>query len=305
LEAYTLAIEQGADIIEPDLVLTKDNIFVVRHENEISTTTNIDNVQRFETRKTSKFIDGVIVNGFFTEDFTLAELMELETKERIPDIRPKNTTPSKICTFQQVIDLAKEKGVGIYPELKHPSYFKSIGKPMENQLIDILESNGLNKPDSPVFIQCFEPSSLIELRPKTPLKLVMLIDDIDHKVIGFIEGFPMSNDLVTPNGLSKISEFANVVGCNKQCVIRREIDDKMGNVTNLVENAHSLGLMVHIWTLRPENKFLPNSQRYPPVTDGSVHGDLLTEIRAYLAAGIDGFFTDAPDYGRKAIDSMY
>jgi glycerophosphoryl diester phosphodiesterase len=269
----------------------------------------VADIPAFASRKTTKVIDGHNITGWFTEDFTLEELMTLSTKERIPDIRPGNTTPSKICTFQQVIDLSKaktqEKGrvIGIYPELKHSTYFKSIGKPMEDRLITQLEQNGMNNADSPVFIQSFEPECLMEIRPKTPLKLVMLVEPTGTPVIGGCN-FTTSDALMSESGLKEVAKFANVIGCYKEWIIPRDAANRMGAPSKVVKNAHDAGLEIHIWTLRPENHFLPTELKGAPVEDGNVHGDSVHEIQAYLKAGIDGFFTDAPDFGRKAIDTL-
>lgn len=311
LESYNLAISQGAEIIEPDLVLSKDGVFIVRHENEIGSTTNVASLEQFKEKKTTKTIDGSSITGWFTEDFTVEELMVLNTRERIPEIRPNNTHfVGKICTFQQVIDLSKQKTIetgrviGLYPELKHSTHFRSIHMPMERKLIDVLEENCLNYKNSPVFIQSFEPSCLQELRHLTPLKLVQLVEPSGHNVVGANEDETMtpntkSDDLITFKGLQKIKTYADVVGCHKEWVIPRLPNNTLGAPLSLVAEAHSLGLMVHIWTLRHENYFLPEELK----KDG-VYGIGEEEILQYLRAGVDGFFTDAPDVGKTAIDSF-
>lgn len=186
LEAYRQAIIDGADIIEPDLVLTKDGVLIARHENEISGTTDVAAHPEFASRKATKMIDGIPVTGWFTEDFTLAEIKTLRAKERIPANRPANTYYNgrfEVPTLQEVIELAREQSrmlgrvIGIYPETKHPSYFKSIGMPMEQRLVKQLERNGYKGKNSPVFIQSFEVANLKELRLLTKIRLVQLIDN--------------------------------------------------------------------------------------------------------------------------------
>ena len=149
LASYELAIEMGADFIEPDLVSTKDHVLVARHENDITATTDVADHPEFADRRTTKMIDGVAVTGWFTEDFTLAELKTLRAKERLPDVRPANTAFDglyEIPTFQEVIDLAKRATVGIYPETKHPTYFRSIGLPLEEPLVAGSERQRLPRP---------------------------------------------------------------------------------------------------------------------------------------------------------------
>ena len=166
---YELAVAMGADWIEPDLVPTKDHVLVVRHENEISGTTDVSLRPEFAARKTTKVVDGRNVTGWFTEDFTLAELKTLRAVERLPAIRQRNTVYNgyyEVMTFQEVLDLAKRlsrqhgQAVGVFPETKHPTYFRSIGLPLEEPLIETVKRNGLNRPDGPVVVQSFEPSSL-------------------------------------------------------------------------------------------------------------------------------------------------
>ncbi|MET0372706.1 MAG: glycerophosphodiester phosphodiesterase family protein, partial [Rhizorhabdus sp.] len=180
LAAYKLAIAQGADFIEPDLVMTKDNVLVVRHENEISETTNVADHPEFADRRTTKTIDGKAVVGWFTEDFTLPELKTLRARERLPHLRPANAgwLDESILTFDEALALVRTAGrqVGIYPETKHPSYFAAIGKPMERALVDALGRAGFTRADDPVFIQSFEVSNLKALRGMTRLRLVQLID---------------------------------------------------------------------------------------------------------------------------------
>src|SRR4051812_6594305 len=178
LASYRLAIQMGADYIEPDLVSTKDHQLVARHENDITQTTDVASHPEFASRKTTKVIDGASHTGWFTEDFTLAELRTLRAVERLPDVRRANTAFNGlflIPTFQEVIDLAKRNHVGIYPETKHPTYFRSIGLALEEPLLATLRRNGLDKRDSKVFVQSFEVSNLRELNRRIAVPLIQLI----------------------------------------------------------------------------------------------------------------------------------
>jgi glycerophosphoryl diester phosphodiesterase len=305
IAAYTLAIEQGADYIEPDLVLTKDGVLVARHENAISETTDVAARAEFADRKMTKTIDGQKVTDWFTEDFTLAELKTLRAKERLPLLRPANTAfdgQFEIPTLQEIIQLAQAKSketgrvIGIYPETKHPSYFAVIGLPHEEPLLKTLALFGMNSADSPVFIQSFEVSNLKALHGKTKVRLIQLMDN---------EGGPADlpgtryADMATPTGLKAISEYANGVGPNKAMVIPRTLLGNLGEPSALIANAHAVGLKVHPWTFRRENYFLPLAQKSG--INPAAHGDVITEIRAFIAAGVDGFFSDNVAEAVKAI----
>jgi glycerophosphoryl diester phosphodiesterase len=325
LASYQKAIDDGADIVEPDLVATKDGILVARHENEISGTTNVADFAAFAARKTSKTIDGVLVTGWFTEDFTLAELKTLRAKERIPANRPANTAYDgqfEVPTFQEVITLVQQqskqlnKTIGIYPETKHPSYFRSIGLPLEKRLVDTLTSNGYRGKNAAVYIQSFEVANLKELRSLTEMRLVQLIDNPANAPAA--NGAPRNApydfvaagskrtyaDLVTPAGLKEIAAYADAVSPYKEVIIPRNADNELGAPSSFVNDAHAAGLKVHTWTLRPENPFLPVSMRAAPVTSLTQRGDSVSEITAYLKAGIDGFFTDDPAVGRAAVTAF-
>ncbi len=296
IAAYTLAIEQGADYIEPDLVLTKDGVLVARHENAISETTDVASRAEFADRKTTKTIDGHKVTDWFTEDFNLAELKTLRAKERLPMLRSANTAfdgQFEVPTFEEIIQLAQAKSketgrvIGIYPETKHPSYFASIGLAHEAPLLKTLTQYGWNNATSPVFIQSFEVGNLQSLSRKTKVKLIQLMDN---------EGGPadlpgtLYANMATPTGLTAISEYAEGIGPNKALVIPRTLLGNLGEPTTLVADAHFVGLAVHPWTFRRENFFLPLAQKsgVNPVAAG----DLAAEIRAFIATDINGFFSD-------------
>jgi glycerophosphoryl diester phosphodiesterase len=302
LAAYKLAIDMGADYIEPDLVSTKDHVLVARHENEISGTTDVADHPEFADRKATKTIDGVAVTGWFTEDFTLAELRTLRAKERLPDIRPANTAFDglyQIPTFQQVINLAKRRQVGIYPETKHPTYFRSIGLPLEEPLLATLRANGYRGPNAPVFIQSFEVGNLKQLSRKTRLPLVQLLDATGRPYDFVVSGDPRTYaDLATPAGLAEIATYADGVGPNKNLIVPRDAQNRLTSPTTLVRDAHRAGLLVHPWTFRRENTFLPEDFRQgnpaSPVYLQAT-GDFPAELRLFYKLGVDGLFSDNPD----------
>lgn len=299
LASYNLAIDEGVDFIEPDLVLTKDNVFVARHENDITGTTDVADHPEFASRKTTKLIDGESHTGWFTEDFTLAELKTLRAKERLPQLRPANAAYDgkfDIPTLSEIIALAKQRSkqvgrtIGIYPETKHPTYFASIGKPMERQLVAELKQAGWDSADAPVFIQSFEVNNLKLLHSITKIRLIQLMDATGGPAD---KAAPSYAAMITPAGLKAVAAYAWGIGPNKDMVDKGE-----GTPSTLVADAHAAGLRVHVWTFRAENFFLPASLRKG--ADPRAHGDVDTAIRRQLAAGIDGFFTDFPLIGVKA-----
>ncbi|HEY0623346.1 glycerophosphodiester phosphodiesterase [Sphingomonas sp.] len=301
LASYELAIEQGADFIEPDLVMTKDGQLVARHENDITDTTDVASRPEFRARRTSKVIDSTKHSGWFTEDFTLAELRTLRAKERLPLLRRANTSYDgqfAVPTLREVIALAKSasaktgRTIGVYPETKHPTYFASIGLAMEAALVAELKAAGWDRADAPVFIQSFEVNNLKALKQMTRVPLIQLIDADGAPADG---AQPSYAAMITPEGLKSVAAYAAGIGPAKAMVVKGD-----GTVTPLVDDAHAAGLKVHPWTFRAENFFLPSGLRNGINPAG--HGRLGEEISRHLAAGVDGFFTDFPYQGVEARD---
>jgi glycerophosphoryl diester phosphodiesterase len=312
IASYTLAIELGADYIEPDLVSTKDHVLVARHENDITGTTDVASHPEFAARRTTKTIDGVVHEGWFTEDFTLAELRTLRAVERLPDLRPANTAFDglyQIPTFQEVIDLAKRHRVGIYPETKHPTYFDSIGLSLEEPMLAALRANGLDRPGAKVFIQSFEVANLKELNRRTKLPLVQLIDEVGAPYDFVVAGDPRTYaDLVTPEGLAEIATYADGIGPSKNLIVPRDAAGNLLEPTSLVRDAHRAGLVVHPWTFRRENSFLPNDFRQGnPASPEYLRapGDLPAELRLFFRLGVDGVFSDNSDVAVATRHQVY
>jgi glycerophosphoryl diester phosphodiesterase len=279
LEAYRLAVEMGADFIEPDLVSTKDGVLIARHENEIGGTTDV--AERFPDRKRTKTIDQQSMTGWFSEDFTLAEIKTLRARERMAFRSHAYDGQFQVATFDEVIELAQALGtargrpVGVYPETKHPSYFRGIQLPLEEALLVSLQKYGWNRRDAPVFIQSFEQDNLRELRKKTPVRLVQLVSGAA---------------LVAGDGLKRIAEYADGLGPEKRLVVPVSPDGSLGAPTDLVARAHAAGLLVHIWTIRVDKEFLP----------AGYHGRSEAEFEQFRALGVDGVFTDFPDVAAKS-----
>jgi glycerophosphoryl diester phosphodiesterase len=274
LEAYRLAVEQGADFIEPDLVSTKDGVLIARHENEIGATTDV--ADRFPDRKRTKMIDGQSITGWFSEDFTLAEIKTLRARERLASRSHAHDGQFSIPTFDDVIALAQQLGaargrpVGVYPETKHPTYFRTLGLPLEEPLLASLDRHGWNRRDAPVFIQSFEQANLKELRKKTPVRLVQLVS---------------RPALVAGDGLKAIAAYADGVGPEKRLLVPVAADGALGQPTDFVARAHAAGLFVHVWTVRIDKPFLP----------AGYQGRAEAEFEQLRSLGVDGVFTDFPD----------
>jgi glycerophosphoryl diester phosphodiesterase len=314
LAAYAMAILQGADFIEPDLVITKDGHLIARHDNVLDLTTDVSTRPEFAGRKTTKTVDGVTVTGWFSEDFTLAEIKTLRAVERIPGSRPANARfdgQFEIPTFQEIIDLAQayekllDRRIGLYPETKHPTYFDRLGLSLEEPLVKVLLRNGYEGRNARVFIQSFEINNLRKLKTMTRIPLVQLL---------WIEGKPYDveagggtltyEQMATPAGLAQIASYAKGVGPEKRFIISL---DSAGNLdpsraTGFVQHAHAVGLQVHPYTFRSENVFLPNNFRSS--SDPNALGDGAGEIKTFLRAGIDGFFTDHTDRGIAGRDAF-
>lgn len=320
LASYELAIDLGADFIEPDLVSTRDGALVARHENAIAivhpvtgavteATTDVMDRPEFASRKTTKIIDGVSVLGWFTEDFTLAELKTLRAKERLPQLRPQNTAYDglfEVPTLQEVIDLAKRKSrqlgrtIGIYPETKHPSYFQSIGLALEEPLVTVLEANGYNKKKDAVYIQSFEVANLQKLSRMTKVSIAQLINNSGKPWDFVVSGDPRTYaDMTTPDGLRAISKYADGIGANKNLIVPRDSANRLLPPTSLIADAHKAGLIVHAWTFRSENNFLPVGFRSgdPSAPDYlRQYGDYAAEYELFYSLGLDGVFSDQPDH---------
>ncbi|WP_235030694.1 glycerophosphodiester phosphodiesterase [Nonomuraea solani] len=301
--SYELAVAMGADWIEPDLVPTKDHVLVVRHENEISGTTDVSLRPEFAARRTTKVVDGRDVTGWFTEDFTLAELKTLRAVERLPAVRQRNTVYNgyyQVLTFQEVLDLAKGlsrrygRQVGVFPETKHPTYFRSIGLPLEEPLIETVKRNGLNRPGGSVVVQSFEPSSLKRVAKELRVPLWQALGTTGRPYDLTAAGDPTTYaDMMKPEGLAKIAEYARWIGPDKSSVIPINPDGGSGTPTTLVADAHRARLKIGVYTFRSENQYLPLQLRRGQLP--AEHGDALAEYRAHLDLGVDAFVTDYPD----------
>lgn len=321
LESYQKAIDDGADFIEPDLVSTKDGFLVARHENEISGTTNVATLPQFADRKRTKIIDGVSLTGWFTEDFTLAELKQLKARERIPQYRAANTQYNdqfEIPTLDEIIDLAAKhyqktgKIIGLYPETKHPTYFQKQNLAMEDTLLKTLSKYQYSRDIAPIYLQSFEVGNLKYLKNQLDLhksvkhaQLIQLYDSPEARPADYVaQNNPKTYaDLATAQGLKDVSAYANGVGPWKVYVFK---DVAMTQTTSFIADAHKVNLKVHPYTFRPENNFLPDSLKCSKDTSKAAERcetGSIKEMQLYFKAGVDGVFTDDPALGRQAVQS--
>jgi len=308
LAAYQLAIDMGADYIEPDVVSTSDGVLVARHENEISGTSDVADRHEFADRLATKKVDDAELTGWFTEDFTIAELKTLRAKERLPGTRVANTRYDGqfgIATLDEIIDLVDENNarrpepVGLYVETKHPTYFDSIGINIDDLLLGILTQRGLNRAGTKVIIESMEPQNLRSLKNRTQVPLIQLFMDEGQPYDFTVAGDPRSYaDLMSADQLAEIATYADGIGPNKDQVIARDAEGRLAAETGLVADAHAAGLLVHIWTMRDENRFLPTGLRRGD--DKNAKGEAVTEYERFFDAGVDGVFTDNVDTAIEA-----
>jgi glycerophosphoryl diester phosphodiesterase len=313
LASYRVAARLGADYIEPDLVSTKDHVLVARHEPAIGGTTDVADHPEFTSRRTTKVIDGnTFANDWFTEDFTLAELKTLRAKERLPAVRQHNTIYDgryTIPTFQEVIDLRDElsdeldRKIGLIPELKHSTYFRSIGLPLEEPFVATLRGNHLTNRSDKVTVQSFEVGNLKALRRQLPrVQLVQLFDAKALRPGDVLAagGSLTYGQMATPAGLRAVARYADVASPSKDYIVPRDAGGHSLTPTSFIDDAHAAGLDVVAYTFRPENTFLPLELRSSanPVE----YGDAIAEFKQFFALGVDGVFTDNADIAKAARD---
>lgn len=302
LAAYDLAVEMGADHIEPDLVMTKDGVLVDRHEPEISGTTDVAEHPEFADRRTTKQVDGRSVTGWFVDDFTLAELKTLRARERLGHLRPVSAQYDgqfRVPTFEEVLqkrkDLSRESGrtIGIFPEIKHSTYLHEQGFDPEAEVTRLIRRHGLNRANAPVWVQSFELTALKDLRREGYRGKSAFLTTVGGSPFDLREQGTTYAELTTAASMQELARWIDGFGPSKQQVIPWNEDGTLGEPTSFVADAHAAGLEVTPWTFRAENTFLPVDHRIG--TDPSAHGRMVDEVVTYLEAGVDGVFCDQPD----------
>lgn len=302
LASYELAARMGADFIEPDLVITKDGVLVCRHEPEIGGTTDVADRPEFASRRTTKDLDGKPTTGWFAEDFTLAELRTLRAVERVPEIRPHNTVYDglwQVPTFAEVLQLRQKlsrelrREIGIYPETKHPTYFREMGLPLEEKVVQLVRRFGLDHRRAPIFLQSFELKNLLDMRTRLRVKAPLVF-------LATGSGSPYGDDrsydeLLSRRGMKQWAHHIDGIGPDMKRVIAWNADGTLGKPTSLVADAHANRLSVCPYTVRAENEYLPTDYRVG--TDPADFGRVLDFFEQLWKTGIDGIFTDMPDLG--------
>jgi glycerophosphoryl diester phosphodiesterase len=291
LAAYELAADLGADFLEPDLVATRDGILIARHENEISETTDVADHPEFRGRWTTKTIDGRAVTGWFTEDFTLAEIKTLRARERLASRDRSFDGRFEVPTFDEILALARRKSaaagrpIGVYPETKHPTYFRALGLPLEEPMLAALSRAGWTGREAPVFLQSFETGNLRRLRTMTELPIIQLLEEEGRPWDWEAAGDPRTyRDLTTPAGLAEIAAYADGIGPSKRLIVPARPDGSLAEPTTLVDDAHRAGLLVHPWTFRSD----------PPFLAPEYGGDPGREYAQHFSLGVDAVFSDFP-----------
>lgn len=332
LESYKLAIDMGADFIEPDLVATKDGVLVARHEPNITGTTDVATRPEFASRKTTKNVDGVNEEGWFVSDFTLAELKTLRAVQPLSDRDQSYNGKFQIPTFEEVLDLAKAEGtkagrtVGVYPETKHPTYHAKLGLPLEDRLLAVLAKYGYTTKASPVIVQSFEVSNLKYLRTKTQVRLVQLVDANDVNADGSMDltapydkpyDFAVAGDsrtfasLLTPAGLKEIKTYADGIGPWKPYLIpSKQVDANKDGKPDDLNGDGKIDERDRV--MMPATAVVPNAHAaglfvhaYTFRSEAKrlasdFKGDPKAEYQLFYQLGVDGVFSDFADHAVAA-----
>ncbi|MDG2243461.1 MAG: glycerophosphodiester phosphodiesterase [Rhodospirillaceae bacterium] len=297
LEAYTLAIEQGAHFIEPDLVSTRDGVLIARHENELSDTTDV--ADKFPERKTTRFIDGREMTGWFVEDFTIQEIRTLRATQRLAFRDQSKNGKFGIPTFDEVLALIQRESVvrgrkiGVYPETKHPTYHQSIGLALEEPMLEALGRARLTRRSDWVFIQSFEVDNLRALNEMTDVRIVQLLGfGVEAPFDQEVRGTRLTYEkMITNVGLSEIATYADGIGPWKVLILPRDREGNPFPATDLISRAHKLGLLVHAYTYRDEARYLIKPYKNDP----------MAEYQRFFSLGLDGVFTDFPYTAVRAL----
>lgn len=296
--SYELAIDLGAELIEPDVVVSRDGVLVVRHESELSQSTDVATRPEFAGRRTTKDVDDRVCTGWFAEDFTLAELRTLRAIERMPELRPLNTAYDGhfgILTLAEVVSLARtrstdDRPIRVLAELKHADWSTRHGLPMAELVAEELRRLDATDAAGPVMVQSFEPAVLRDVRA--------LLGGNGPQMIQLVDDNAAGDAMVTRAGLREISTYAQGIGPSRDRILGTDAP----RPTTLVAEAHRAALSVFCWTLRAENAFLPEHLRIGTAPEGL--GDALAEARQLLALGVDGLITDSPDHAVRAVAEL-
>ncbi|WP_044440450.1 glycerophosphodiester phosphodiesterase family protein [Agreia bicolorata] len=314
--SYELAIALGADAVEPDIVASRDGILVLRHENEISGTTDVASRAEFASRRTTKTIDGARQNGWFTEDFTWAELSTLRARERLPKIRQSSASFDlqapimRLSELLELLDRAREetgRPVGLVAEIKHAAYFESIGLPLDELVAAELTSAGWNSGDGRLIVESFEKTVLDQLRSRGIRSKNVFLLEAAGSPPDLVARFGAAADsyasFLTRDGLRMLRRDLEGISVDRRLILPRSDPDSKTASSTLVDDAHAAGLEIYCWTLRPENRFLDRPFRRGD--DPSAFGEWQSDYALILATGIDGVFADQADLAIAARDAVF
>lgn len=309
--AYELAITLGADALEPDLVPTRDGVLVIRHENEISETTDVADHPEFSDRRTAKTVDGKRLDGWFTEDFSWAELSALRARERLPTLRPGSASFNDRYPLMRLADLltlvdgavtAAGAPVGVVLEIKHAHYFERVGIDVAALLVKELRAAGWHRPNRPLMIESFELGVIERLRQTgLPARYVLLLEangaPADERAAHGAAAHSYA-DYLSDEGLAQLEERVDGISVDTRWLLPANAPGIAHATTDLVARARARGLEVYTWTLRAENAFLPRNFRSGEAE--SEFGNWLAQFQLIMRTGVDGVFTDQPDLAAEA-----
>jgi glycerophosphoryl diester phosphodiesterase len=318
LAAYQKAIEDGADFIEPDLVMTRDGVLVARHDNVLGSTTDVAAHAAFASRRTTRTIDGETATDWFVEDFSLAEIRLLHARERLPEMRgTAHDGVHGVPTFAEIVALveretqARGRTIGLIPEIKHSSHHHARGLDPERALVAAIGEHAVLR-RVPLGIQSFEVGNLRRLHDllgdHANVFLVQLVgapDDAPADRVLAVEHAHTYASMLTPEGLRAITAYARVIAPSSRAVLPLDDDGALASPSRLIGDAHAAGLEVHVWTLRPENRFLPPALRCAADPDARCESGAIAEAKAFAAAGVDAVFADDPGLALRAFGEAY
>lgn len=306
--SYDLALAMGVDAVEPDVVVSRDGVLVVRHENEISGTTDVADRPEFADRRTTKTIDGAELTGWFTEDFTWDELSTLRCRERLPKLRPSSASfddAQPVLRLRDVLDLVRaaslEQGreIGVVLEIKHATYFAGLGWDVAELVASELAEAGWARGELPLTIEAFESTVLRRLRGRGVRGSYVYLIEAAGRPYDMIAAMgraaPTYKDTVRPTGLDRLVGVVDGISVDKRMILAPDKLGRMTGPTPVIADAHARGLRVFTWTCRPENAFLVG--QYRGRGGAAAFGDYEAEWAVIRDAGIDGVFVDHADLG--------
>ncbi len=306
--SYDLALALGVDAVEPDVVWTQDGVAVVRHENEISGTTDVETRPEFAGRRTTKTIDGAEMTGWFTEDFTWAELSTLRCRERLPKLRPRSASfddAQPPLRLRDVLDIVRQasldqgREIGVVLEIKHATYFAGLGYDVAGSIADELRTARWGGGELPLYIESFESTVLADLRARGIRGTYIYLVEAEGRPFDLVAAHgaaaPTYADQIAPSGLDALVGVVDGISVDKRMILAPDRRGRTAGPSSIVADAHARGLRAFTWTCRPENAFLV--AQFRTGRGKAAFGDYESEWQIIADAGVDGVFVDHPDLG--------